>query len=132
MTQPPLFIYMLLSQIQFQSSDPITPDGGVSAGWVMVICFGVIGFLILYILNGISTTNKEAMTAFRNEIATIHKRIDTREQEHDQLEDKHIALASKVTIIDAHQNAHAENIANVIINKLYAISPPERPIIKHK
>jgi len=76
---------------------------------------------------------KEMIQEHRNKPkATIHKRIDTREQEHDQLEDKHIALASKVTIIDAHQNAHAENIANVIINKLYAISPPERPIIKHK
>jgi len=129
---PLITLCILLSQIQFQSSDPITPDGGISAGWVMVISFGIIGFLILYIMNNISKANTEAMIAFKDEIKNIHKRIDTREDEHDALEDKHIALSTKVTFMEAHQKDHAETIAQVIINKMYAISPPERPFIKGK
>jgi len=129
---PLITLCILLSQIQFQSSDPITPDGGISAGWVMVISFGVIGFLILYIMNNISKANTEAMIAFKDEIKNIHKRIDTREDEHDALEDKHIELSTKVKLMESHSKDHAETIAQVIINKMYAISPPERPFIKSK
>lgn len=117
-------ILYIISQIQFQSSDPITPDGGLGAGWVLVVCFAVIGGLILIILGNMNRNNTDAMNTFKDEIRNIHKRIDTREKEHDELTDKHISLSTRVLLVEAHQATHAETIANVIINKLYAVSPP--------
>ena len=104
-------------------------DGGISAGWVLVGAFCIIGFLLVAYMNITSKNNIEAMNAIKDEIKNIHIRINTREEEHDELEDKHIALSSKVTIIESHQKDHADHIANVIINKLYAVSPP-RPFVK--
>jgi len=116
----------ILTQIQFQTSDPITPDGSISAGWVLVGTFVIIGFLLVAYMNITSKNNIDAMNTIKDEIKNIHKRVDIREEEHDKLKDSHVALATRVTVMDAHQGTHAENIANIIINKLYAISPPPR------
>jgi len=113
-----------LLQFQFNTSDPITADGGVSAGWVLVICFCIIGALVLIILGNINKNNTDAMNTFKEEIKHIHKRIDTREDEHDELAKDHSDLATRVILIEAGHKTHAENIANIIINKMYAANPP--------
>lgn len=117
---------MNLLQFQFQTSDPITADGGISAGWVLVICFCIIGALVLIILSNINKNNTDALNTFKDEIKNIHKRIDTREKEHDELDNKHNDLTTRVVLMEAHQKNHAENIADIIINKLHAVSPPKR------
>ena len=112
----------LQAQLQFQSADPITPDGGISAGWVLVICFGVIGGLILALLANMNKNNADAMNTFKEEIRNIHKRIDTRETEHDELEDQHGELRTRVLLVETtqklHADNHAENTANLILSKL--------------
>ncbi len=113
---------MILLQVQ---SDPII-GGAISANWVLGGFAVIIGFLLVAFMSNINKNNTEAMNTIKEEIKNLHKRVDTRTQEHDELEDKHIALATKVTIMDVHRHEHAENIANVIINKLYAISPPSK------
>jgi hypothetical protein len=118
-------IFYLLSQIQFQTSDPITPDGGISAGWILVVCFAIIGTLLVIILGNINKTNKEAMVTFQVEIQKIHTRIDTREEEHDILRDKHGDLSTRVLLIEAHNKTHtetqAEHTAQIILSKLGAL-----------
>ena len=120
---------MILLQVQ---SDPII-GGAISANWVLGGFAVIIGFLLVAFMGNINKNNTDAMNTIKEEIKNIHKRVDIREAEHDILEDKHTALATKVTIMDAHKHEHAESIANVIINKLYAVSPPQKkPFIKEE
>ena len=108
----------MLLQAQFNSGDPITPEGGIAAGWVLVGAFCLIGALGLFIINN-------ALNTFKKEIENIHKRIDTRENEHDEIKDKHLELNTKVLLIEAshkiHKETQAEEIANVILSKLGAM-----------
>jgi len=69
------------------------------------------------------------LTSIKDEIKGLHKRVDTREEEHDELSDKHTELATRVVLVEAHQKTHAEHVANVIINKLYAASPPGKRVV---
>ena len=122
MTHLTPLIYVLLTQIQYQTSDPITQDGGISAGWVMVGAFTLLGLSGIHILNNISKSNKDAMIAFKDEIKKIHQRIDTRENEHDELRDEHGDLKSRVLLIEAHAKIDPENTAThtakLIMDKL--------------
>ena len=110
-------IYYLLSQM-LQTSDPITPDGGFSAGFVLIIAFTIIGALGLFIANN-------ALNTFKVEIKNIHKRIDTREAEHDELDTKHDELATRVLLVESKQKtqseSQAEQIAKLILDKLGAL-----------
>jgi len=125
MTHLTPLIYVLLSQVQYQTSDPITMDGGISAGWVMVGAFTLIGLMGIHILNNISKSNKDAMITFQTEIKKIHERIDTRENEHDELRDEHGDLKTRVLLIESHAKVHiehtesqAEHTAKLIMDKL--------------
>ena len=113
---------IILLQQQFQTSDPITPDGGISAGWVLVGALTLIGFLIIFILNNISKNNNDALIAFKEEIKNIHNRINTREDEHEELKDKHTELSTKVLLIEAQHkissDSQAQKTAELILNKL--------------
>jgi len=115
-------IYLLLAQVQYQTSDPITQDGGISAGWVMVGAFTLIGLMGIHILNNISKSNKDAMVTFQTEIKKIHDRIDIRENEHDDLRDDHSDLKSRVLLVESHSKTHtethAEYTAKLILDKL--------------
>ena len=108
----------LLSQIQFQSSDPITPDGGIGAGVALVAAFTIIGALGLFIANN-------AINTFKEEIRRIHLRIDAREKEHDNLDIKHGELATRVLLVESKQKIHTESqseqIAKLILDKLGAL-----------
>ncbi len=118
MTQLTPLIYLLLTQIQFQTSDPITNDGGISAGWVMVGAFTLIGLMGIHILNGISKSNKDAIVTFQFEIKKIHDRINTRENEHDKLRDEHGDLKTRVLLIESHAKIDPEHTAKLILDKL--------------
>ncbi len=114
MTQLTLLL-ILLSQIQYQSSDPITPDGGLGAGWALVVSFAIIGVLLLSIFGYMIQT-------FKDEIKAIHNRINTREEEHDELRDQHGELRTRVLLVETtqklHADNHAEHTAELILNKL--------------
>jgi len=108
--------------LQLQGTDPITPDGGISAGWVMVGAFTLIGLMGIHILNNISKSSKDAMVTFKSEIEKIHERINTREDEHDKLKDEHGDLKTRVLLIESHSKVHgethAEQTAKLILDKL--------------
>jgi len=98
--------------------------GSVSADWTLTGMTIIVGTLIGFVVIIVGWVFVSTLTSIKEELKGLHKRVDTRESEHDELNDKHIALATRVVLVESHQKTHAEHVANVIINKLYAANPP--------
>lgn len=114
----------ILAQAQFNSGDPITPNGGISAGWVLLIAFTIIGALLVLLMNTISRNNTEAMKAIKEEIQSINKRQAAFDEKHVLMRKDHSELNFKVQMLEHSQRTQAQTIADEIITKLRAISPP--------
>lgn len=95
-------------------------NGAVSADWAMSYSVAIIGSLLVLICAICGYVFVSTMSAVKEEIKNIHTRIDTREDEHDELKDKHIDLATRVVLIESHHKVSAEKTADIILTKIRA------------
>lgn len=106
-------------------------NGALGAEYTLNGAFIIIGALLGLIGIIVGWTFIAALNAVKEEIKNIHKRIDTREEEHDELKENHNVMSRKIVALETVNGQSAEEIANMIINKMYAISPPQkRPFTK--
>ncbi len=102
-------------------------NGALGAEYTLNGAFIVIGALLGLIGIIVGWTFISALNTMKEEIKNIHKRIDTREKEHDELKEKHNESHRKIIALETINGNSAEEIANTIINKMYAVSPPQFP-----
>ncbi len=101
--------------ILLQALNSITGDGGISADWTLNGVVGALVILVAWVF--INTLN-----TIKNEIKAIHKRVDTRQEEHDELADKHNQLDKKVHAIERNPAIDTTKLAEEMINKMRAAS----------
>jgi len=110
---------------------PAITNGALGAEYTLNGAFIVIGALLGLIGVIVGWTFVSTLNSIKGEIKNIHKRIDTREDEHDELMENHNVMSRKIVALETAKGQSAEEIANMIITKMYAISPPQkRPFTK--
>ena len=101
-------------------------NGALGAEYTLNGAFIIIGALLGLIGIIAGWTFISTLNALKEEIKNIHIRIDTREEEHDELKENHNAMSRKIVALETAKGQSAEELANMIVNKMYAISPPSK------
>jgi predicted PurR-regulated permease PerM len=103
-----------MTLLQMQSIN----NGSLSADWTLNGSFIIIGGLLVLIAGICGWVFVSSMNSIKEEIKNIHKRINTREDEHDKLGEKHTEITTRVTIMEAHQKLVVDKMADAVVSKM--------------
>jgi len=78
----------------------------------------ITGALLTFISSIVGWVFINTLRSFKDEIKNIHTRVDTREEEHDQLKEKHEGLHREVIQIKAETKIAGHQLADLVVMKL--------------
>jgi len=104
----------------------MTPEGAVSGDYALGLAFGVIGFLLVAVATLVGNYFISTLKGIKVEIQNIHTRIDTRENEHNELSKEHEGTRLEVLLMKNRMETQGEKIAMQVVTKLRAMGtrPP--------